>query len=139
MIQIPPRPHHRIRKVPLKRPHHARLVDDQLVDPDAARRLGVPQCFGDDVAALFADEEEEGGKAVSIGASFVGVGAGRAGNGVKGRVMLQDEVGQGVAVAGVCAVDGGVGEVGVSEGGEGARGGGSDGVEGEGGGGGGGD
>lgn len=49
-------------EVRLKRRHHARLVDDQLVHPDPlVRREGVGhEGLGDDVAALLADKEEEG-------------------------------------------------------------------------------
>ena len=60
----------------------------------------------------------------------VGVSVGVATGGPS--VVLEDEVGESFAVAGVGALNAAVGEMDVAEGEQGARGGGADGVEGEG-------
>lgn len=88
-------------------------VDFELVDNDAlvGREGGVHECFGDDVAAVVADEEEEA-RARLLGRRVV---------------VREDVAGEGFAVAGFGAVDleGGGG----GDGAQGAGCGGADGVD----------
>lgn len=98
-----------------ERVHDAGAIDDFLVDADPliGGQGGVHESAGDDVATLLADEEEQG--------RAVATAAGPA-------VVLEDEAGEGVAVAAVLAEDL-QGRL-LRDGLEGARGGGADAVDG---------
>lgn len=53
------RPAHHIREIPLKRPHHARLIHNNLLNPNALlhRQCLIHQRLRDDIPAHFADQE----------------------------------------------------------------------------------